>query len=364
MKKGDELACTHVAKVTHSDIRCVNVTIDSEKLQNRNDGYICTSNIKDVKLDEIIDAAQDAAKNTKIYNAYIAADEEQRQKFIEKNPQTDFRFKQVYFPVNKEDEELDYHVLSVINGTGLMRHVNEKIKGIIYDEEKKSKLPNIKTIRFGGSKPQNISIINSKQQFFRLLPSLTPTFDEIIIPKRDFFKECLKTRELKEHFKVLIKDKKKAEGKEEKAKKDMEENFKELGKFGRKKIQNMEAKDKRDEALKQILQESTPSVLEGISEESIFSVMAVVKKIRLKNPEGWTRDEKFSKLPDYQKIWLDEERKDERDDKDYIYSLSDRAARWIISKYEEVNKKLNYKLNDDDLHWLRKFIKEEELLND
>jgi hypothetical protein len=326
---------THIARMIHPDSSS-NCTIDPKKLQNKNDGYICTSNIKDVKLEQIIDTAQDAAKNTKIYNAYLATEEDNKQKFIEKNPNTDFMVKQIYFPINNHEEEIDYHVLSVLNGTGLMRRINEKIKSIIYDKEKKSKLPNIKTIRFGGNKPQNISFINSKQQFFRLLPSLTPTFDEIIIPKRDFFSECLKTRELKGHFK-------------------------ELGKFGRKKIQNMEAKDKRDESLSQIFEE----ILEEISEESIFSVMAVVKKIRLKNPEGWTRDEKFSKLPDYQKIWLDEERKNERNDKDYIYSLAKRAAEWIIKTYERTYEgTYKHLLNDDDLEFLIKHIKEEELLND
>jgi CRISPR-associated protein Csy1 len=350
--------------MTHPDSPS-NVTIKEEKLQNRNDGYIHTGNIKNVKLDEIIDIATNAGVNSKILKEYKSSSEEEKERFINEKPNTDFMLKQVYFPINNGEEELDYHVLSVLNGTGLMRKVNEKIKGIIYDKEKKSKLPNVHKISFGGSKPQNISIINSKQQFFRLLPSLTPTFDEIITPKRDFFIECLKTRELKEHFKVLIKDKKKAEGKEEKAKKDMEENFKELGKFGRKKIQNMEAKDKRDEALKQILQESTSSVLGEISEASIFSVMAVVKKIRLKNPEGWTRDEKFSKLPDYQKIWLDEERKDERNDKDYIYSLAKRAAEWIIKTYERTYEGMyKHLLNDDDLEFLIKHIKKEELLND
>ncbi len=125
---------------------------------------------------------------------------------------TDTRVKQVYFPTG----EGKYHLLSVLtNSVGiseLKRRVTERRPK--WDKKKLVEpgyfIPNIGHVKYGGTKPQNISYLNSKSIGLGgtlLLPSLPPAEPKVrrFIPRKNFFYEALKFsywdfRDVYEHY--------------------------------------------------------------------------------------------------------------------------------------------------------------------
>lgn len=95
--------------------------------------------------------------------------------------------RQVYFPINKKD----YHLLAPLFPTSLVHYVYERINHDRFDEDNRAardarkkgqwyphgfrEYPNLAVQRFGGTKPQNISQLNSERRGEAcLLPSLPP----------------------------------------------------------------------------------------------------------------------------------------------------------------------------------------------
>lgn len=110
--------------------------------------------------------------------------------------------KQVYFPV-----EDGYHLLSVLYPSGLMTEHRERIRQMKFSDAAKAArearkkgechaqgfadMPGLLTQNFGGTKPQNISKLNSNNggQAW-LMPCLPPVLEQdyLRLPKTDFFK--------------------------------------------------------------------------------------------------------------------------------------------------------------------------------
>lgn len=126
--------------------------------------------------------------------------------------ESDQRLKQVYFPVDDE-----YHLLTVLPASSLMYMLKRKLKPMIehgWDARNKknaaygqaySNLPGITVTKFGGTKPQNISLLNYKNGGNAyLLPSLPPQLEQRNIrrPRHDFFSE-LPLYEFSENFRIL-----------------------------------------------------------------------------------------------------------------------------------------------------------------
>ncbi len=136
---------------------------------------------------------------------------------------TSSKIKQVYFPV-----EDSYHQLSILTNSGMLFELRKRLNKIRFgeDEEEKEHLKtlrnskknnkfsedgyreifNLTTIGYGGTKPQNISVLNSRNGGkAQLIYSMPPTLEkrEIHFPKIDFFKNSISIWEFKETFFAL-----------------------------------------------------------------------------------------------------------------------------------------------------------------
>lgn len=128
------------------------------------------------------------------------------------------KIKQVYFPV----AEGEYHLLSLLTHSGHLFELRKRLDamrfGELVKEARESKKANrfhpegyqeifgLTTIGFGGTKPQNISVLNNQNAGkAHLLPSIPPNLTprEIRLPKTDFFKECFTAWQAKEVLEAL-----------------------------------------------------------------------------------------------------------------------------------------------------------------
>ncbi len=130
---------------------------------------------------------------------------------------TSLRIKQVYFPLENE-----YHLLSILTNSGIMYHLRHKLDEMRFSDEvkdlrdkKKKKeysddsfieIYNLTTIGYGGTKPQNISVLNNQNGGkAHLLHSMPPLINkrDIYFPKKNFFTDSLRLWDFKESFLAL-----------------------------------------------------------------------------------------------------------------------------------------------------------------
>lgn len=127
---------------------------------------------------------------------------------------TSSKIKQVYFP-----SEGGYHQLSILTNSGNLYELRKRVDSIRFSEKTKeirefkkqnkhseagfSELFGITTIGYGGTKPQNISVLNNQNAGkAHMLLSVPPTLKprNIRLPKEDFFVEVLNPWHIKETF--------------------------------------------------------------------------------------------------------------------------------------------------------------------
>lgn len=130
---------------------------------------------------------------------------------------TSSKIKQVYFPV-----EDNYHQLSILTNSGLVFELRQRLDNMRFGDEVKAKrelkksnqysahgyseIYDITTIGYGGTKPQNISVLNNQNGGkAHLLSSVPPELKlrEIRFPVRDFFDESLNYWSFKDLFNDL-----------------------------------------------------------------------------------------------------------------------------------------------------------------
>lgn len=241
---------------------------------------------------------------------------------------TSGQVKQVYFPVTD-----DYHLLSVLTPSGLMFALKEKIQAIRFSEQTKlareaernnafhengfDELYDLTVIGFGGTKPQNISVLNSKYGGTAyLLPSIPPSFKirNFQIPNTDFFKNSI--------YPNLYKD-----------------SFEAFHRLIVANINNINIRDGRD------------NIIEFVIDEIIE------RSWKLRELDtGWSEK---TNLPMYQKIWLDNAFLEERENTDdWLTQVIKELAHWFLNSYEKVMGNNAELLRDDELREIRKLIKE------
>lgn len=127
---------------------------------------------------------------------------------------TSSKIKQVYFPVDDA-----YHQLSILTNSANLYALRNRIDSIRFSEQAKElrelkkagkhsehvfgEIYDITTIGYGGTKPQNISVLNNQNAGkAHLLLSAPPLLEErdIRLPKKDFFLETFNPWYLKETF--------------------------------------------------------------------------------------------------------------------------------------------------------------------
>jgi len=130
---------------------------------------------------------------------------------------TSSKIKQVYFPVDDS-----YHQLSILSASGVMFELRKRVDTIRFSEETKTAraceknneifeggyklLLNLTTIGYGGTKPQNISVLNNQNGGkVHLLSSEPPKLAkrDIHFPSVDFFSQSIGYYQCRDLFYAL-----------------------------------------------------------------------------------------------------------------------------------------------------------------
>ena len=253
--------------------------------------------------------------------------------------QTSEKLKQVYFPV-----EDDYHLISLLNASGIIFKLKQKINDLRFSEENKTlreelkkakpaetqgeinEIYDLSSVGYGGTQAQNISLSNAQNGGVSfLLSSLPPELEKrpVQAPKQDFFDNCLWPG----LFKI---------------------DFDQFHKVLSWRKNNIEVRDKRDD----------------IVLNSITKIRRLVDQIR-DIKAGWSESETYDGLNLWQKIWLDEKyaaiRTDEQQNQDYLNQAQSYFANWFIGNYKQTTKD-NKLLGDDDIEHIKSILKQEQEL--
>lgn len=224
---------------------------------------------------------------------------------------TDHLIKQVYFPI----AENEYHLLSILTPSGLITQLKQKIDLMRFSEQTKLAKENRKknehdaegyadifdltVTAYGGTQPQNVSVLNSQNAGRAyLLSSCPPTLEKraIRLPKTDFFTQCL-------------------------YRKNYQESFVQLHKFMQLDINN----------------NAIRTAIRNIIGFVIDQILLQAFKIREIYPEAWSDQDYYVSLPKLQRIWLDQQYQNEREnDAEWRDEISQNIARWILRSYEKV----------------------------
>lgn len=359
---------THALKFTHSDAKGSSIFDSNIQIEENSPGYLTSASLSNRRPDIVGNAAVlDVAKflfledEGKTLISYLQqGDASPLQYFVQSTSQlsewtnaflqvlspkelsSHSLAKQVYFKINEKNE---YHLLSPLFPSSLMQEVYERIYESRYSESAKEArkarrdkkysdkmvifYPNIMVHTFGGTKPQNISQLNSgRHGRAYLFCSAPPTWKaEVKPPSKNFI------------FNVYGPQ--------------VKEQINDLKKFLlsiRGQSKNMSLRDLRGAKVDELM-------------DSLLNYAAQIQRL----PAGWS---KTSSLPKYQQLWLDpkragqdEEFKMNREKKLWLKQTSSQFARWLNNKLK--HKHLN--LGDPEFqHWrdlLSKKLKEmEELL--
>lgn len=351
-RSGQLSLVSHPSKFTHPSAKTSSIIFEQKSTAN---GFLCSTNVQ-TELDVFGNAA---ALDVYKFLSLILTDGKTVLTHLEENTdyiQQQFKFpsvvfdelrenflaikqdkfskvrtsgqvKQVYFPV-----ENDYHLLSVLTPSGLMFSLKEKIQNIRFSEETKAareaqknnafhesgfdELYDLTVIGFGGTKPQNISVLNSKfHGEAYLLPSIPPSFKvrNFQIPTTDFFKNSI--------YPSLYKD-----------------SFETFHRLITASINNINVRDGRDNVIE-------------------FVIDKIIERAwQLRELEaGWSEK---TNLPMYQRIWLDNAFLEERKSSDdWLNRVSKELAHWFFDAYKKVIKDAEL-LGDEDLRHIRTIIEE------
>ena len=343
---------SHPCKFSHPSAKTSNVITNA---QGSNDGYLRSGNVN-YQLDFVCDTAavMDVYKflQVKLSNGKTILEnleyedelikhffqtvylnyEDLRNAFlsikeIDVKSKTDRLVKQVYFPT----EQIGYHLLSILTPSGLLTEVKKRIDILRFSDDtkqaKESKrkndyhpigfadVYNLTVTLYGGTQPQNISVLNSQNAGRAyLLPSIPPLLEKIKIrlPNTDFFVECLYYKKFKD-------------------------SFINLHKLMKLEINNINIRN----------------AIQNIICFIIDEILAIAFKIR-QYDSGWSNNDYYSNLTKNQRIWLDDIHQKQRiEQKEWREEISQEVARWILKSYEKLIQNANM-LGDEELKDLQK----------
>ncbi len=228
---------------------------------------------------------------------------------------TSSKIKQVYFPVKE-----DYHQLSILSNSGLIYELRRRIDRLRFSEEIKAaralkrnneysgqafaEIYNITTIGYGGTKPQNISVLNNQNGGkARLLLSAPPHLAkrDIRFPTHDFFVESIRYYDVRESLNNLHRIFK-------------TDNNSDIP------LRNLESG--RDQHILAIF-------------DAVIERMAVLRHVAKEQFRGET-----SHLKHYQKVWLCPGFETERTEtNEWLDQLCKEITHWLLGAYKKTVKK-------------------------
>lgn len=278
-------------------------------------------------LEAVITRDKELEKELELLSLPIEKLQKKVQEMLEdsqKEPEaTDTHLRQVYFPI----AEGEYHLLSVMPSSCLALEMYQRIRAInghkinCYDKKSENygkpceEVTGLTMIGFGGSKPLNISALNSRcGGKTYLLSSLPPSLParKIRLPKSDFFRES-----------IWYKQQSSA-------------------------LYRLHAYMKQDRNTIEIRQ-----AIHDLVDEMISAVLFAAYQIRAEKI-GWNEEEAYSQLPTAQKIWLDDAYAEERKETSWADDISSSFARWVIRSYEKLLGEDAIKLGDAEYGFIKK----------
>ncbi|MEE9398377.1 MAG: type I-F CRISPR-associated protein Csy1 [Methylococcales bacterium] len=178
----------------------------------------------------------------------------------------------------------------------------------------------LSVVGFGGTKPQNISVLNNQNGGTAyLLPSMPPELQarKIQPPKTNFFTNTLWTKAYQKDFKkfhtLLTSD-----------------------------INNIHIRNQRD----------------GLTRSIIYQVSDRLWMIRYLEA-GWSESDNYQQLPKYQKIWLDQFYTESREDNiDWLDAVKDDLSLWFIHAYKKVMDDKALSIGDEQLPYFKAMIED------
>jgi CRISPR-associated protein Csy1 len=354
-RAGQLTMVSHPGKFSHPSAKTSSVIANSSKA---NDGYLRSGNV-DYELDVFGNAAamdvykflsllmddgktvlahleDDSAAIKSLFTVPTASYGSLKQgltriKQSDDSNKTDHLVKQVYFPVGD-----DYHLLSVLTPSGLLTQVKSRIDAMRFSEETKQAkecrkkneyhatgyddIFGLTITAFGGTQPQNVSVLNSQNAGRAyLLASHPPTIKQrqIRLPTRNFFRDSLRIR-------------------------PFTESFQSLDKLIRTGANNVHIREGIQNCLKYIIDQ----------------VLQCAFKVR-DYGAGWASAEYYQSLPLAQRIWLDDAYLDQREKQDgWLEDVAANFARWISDTYEYLFKETCLKLSDYELREIRDIVEQ------
>lgn len=233
---------------------------------------------------------------------------------------TSSKIKQVYFPV-----EDDYHQLSMLTNSGIVYELRSRLDKLRFSEEVKNlrdkkrknefseqgygEIYGLTTIGYGGTKPQNISVLNNQNGGkAHLLSSLPPSIEkrDLHFPKSDFFNESFKQYEVADTFKALHK-------------------------LFQADHNNKNIRDARDRYLQQMM-------------DLIIEKMWAVRAVSLNQYH-----QESSNLSIHQKTWLHSDFVEQREsDEQWLDKLVHEISRWLTRLYEKALGKQAVTLGEEE----------------
>ena len=232
--------------------------------------------------------------------------------------------KQVYFPIGQNN----YRLLTVMANSSILLELGRRLNLINQTgrecKDKKTekygehhyKIMNQTAVSYGGTKPQNISTMNSKTGGKSyMLESLPPLFNyKVRFPKRNFFGEIVSWGDIKWELRQLSR----------------------LFKSDRNNI---------------VIREKIISLIAAIIDRVIVSATTIQNE-----PGGWSDERK--KLPWEQCIWLDDAQKKLREKDDWVHNVAMFFGRWLVQGYSKANKGDGVVLGDDEMKYFASYLEE------
>jgi CRISPR-associated protein Csy1 len=242
---------------------------------------------------------------TKLKSGFIAMAESNAK------PITSSKIKQVFFPIDSSS----YHQLSILSNSGIIFEVRKRIDALRFSDKVKegrearrnnhyfeggySEIYDITTIGYGGTKPQNISVLNNQNGGKAyLLLSVPPNLVQrkIIFPRKDFFTQNLRYSDYKDIFKRL-------------------DNLFKIERQGN--VPLVKIRNGIDRCLGDVL-------------DVIVQKMVALRSIS--SNQFW---DESSDLPTWQKLWLIEKHREERQDQEeWLDTLTHQVTIWLNRAYK------------------------------
>jgi CRISPR-associated protein Csy1 len=238
--------------------------------------------------------------------------------------------KQVYFPV----DDNGYHLLSILTPSGIVFELKSRINEMRFSdsakasrEARKSNRPaqdyseifNLTLIGYGGSKPQNISVLNNQNGGVAYLLNATPPVlkgRRLNPPRRDFF-DFEYTRP--EIYKDLFDD-----------------------------FHKTLSTAINNKALREKIKWQAKAIFFELIDRSWL--------LRYLEP-GWSESDRYQRLPQMQKLWLDAKYRDAPEkNEDWLSGIQEKMIRWFRDAYKKQLAGQSVNLADYEFIELKKWL--------